>query len=167
LGRVEPGTGRSRGARRSRRARRCRREGRGPRPGPPGHPVPRLRTPSSCSLLLRHLGLRGVPAMDVRNQCSGFLYMLATADKFIRTGGSATRARRRGGDAFDRPRPDDRRPRGRRDLRRRRGRRRARRGTRSDEGILTTHLHSEGSTPRSSWSRCRRRCATRASRPTC
>src|SRR5204863_9886044 len=26
--------------------------------------------------------------MDVRNQCSGFLYMLAVADKFIRTGGA-------------------------------------------------------------------------------
>jgi 3-oxoacyl-[acyl-carrier-protein] synthase-3 len=29
-----------------------------------------------------------MPAMDVRNQCSGFLYMLATADAFIRTGGA-------------------------------------------------------------------------------
>lgn len=28
----------------------------------------------------------GVPALDVRNQCSGFLYGLATADAFIRTG---------------------------------------------------------------------------------
>jgi 3-oxoacyl-[acyl-carrier-protein] synthase-3 len=49
---------------------------------------PDFDVPSSASLLLRHLGLRGVPAMDVRNQCSGFLYMLATADKFIRTGGA-------------------------------------------------------------------------------
>jgi 3-oxoacyl-[acyl-carrier-protein] synthase-3 len=49
---------------------------------------PDFDVPSSASLLLRHLGLRGVPAMDVRNQCSGFLYMLATADKFIRSGGA-------------------------------------------------------------------------------
>jgi 3-oxoacyl-[acyl-carrier-protein] synthase-3 len=27
-----------------------------------------------------------MPVMDVRNQCSGFLYMLATADAYIRTG---------------------------------------------------------------------------------
>ena len=47
---------------------------------------PDYDVPSSCSPLLRHLGLRGVPAMDVRNQCSGFLYMLSVADKFIRTG---------------------------------------------------------------------------------
>jgi 3-oxoacyl-[acyl-carrier-protein] synthase-3 len=49
---------------------------------------PDFDCPASSSLLLRHLGLRGVPAMDVRNQCSGFLYMLAVADKFIRTGGA-------------------------------------------------------------------------------
>ena len=49
---------------------------------------PDFDCPGSSSLLLRHLGLRGIPAMDVRNQCSGFLYMLAVADKFIRTGGA-------------------------------------------------------------------------------
>ena len=32
------------------------------------------------------LGLRTVPALDVRNQCSGFIYALATADQFIKTG---------------------------------------------------------------------------------
>jgi 3-oxoacyl-[acyl-carrier-protein] synthase-3 len=42
--------------------------------------------PCGASVLARHLGLRGVPAMGVRNQCSAFLYMLATADKFIKTG---------------------------------------------------------------------------------
>jgi len=49
---------------------------------------PDIDFPSSAALLCGHLGLRGVPAMDVRNQCSGFLYMLAVADKFIRTGGA-------------------------------------------------------------------------------
>ena len=47
---------------------------------------PDVDFPGSASLLQRHLGVRGMPAMDVRNQCSGFLYMLAVADKFIRTG---------------------------------------------------------------------------------
>jgi 3-oxoacyl-[acyl-carrier-protein] synthase-3 len=42
--------------------------------------------PGGVSVLLRHLGLKGTPGMDVRNQCSGFLYMLAVADKFIKTG---------------------------------------------------------------------------------
>ncbi len=32
------------------------------------------------------LGLPGVGALDVRDQCSGFLYSLAVADQFIRTG---------------------------------------------------------------------------------
>jgi 3-oxoacyl-[acyl-carrier-protein] synthase-3 len=49
---------------------------------------PDVDFPCSASLLQRHLGVRGMPAMDVRNQCSGFLYMLAVADKFIRTGGA-------------------------------------------------------------------------------
>jgi 3-oxoacyl-[acyl-carrier-protein] synthase III len=49
---------------------------------------PDIDFPCSASLLQRHLGVRGMPAMDVRNQCSGFLYMLAVADKFIRTGGA-------------------------------------------------------------------------------
>jgi 3-oxoacyl-[acyl-carrier-protein] synthase III len=49
---------------------------------------PDVDFPASASLLQRHLGVRGMPAMDVRNQCSGFLYMLAVADKFIRTGGA-------------------------------------------------------------------------------
>jgi 3-oxoacyl-[acyl-carrier-protein] synthase-3 len=44
--------------------------------------------PASASVLQRHLGVRGMPAMDVRNQCSGFVYMLAAADAFIRTGGA-------------------------------------------------------------------------------
>jgi 3-oxoacyl-[acyl-carrier-protein] synthase-3 len=49
---------------------------------------PDIDFPSSASLLQRNLGVRGMPAMDVRNQCSGFLYMLAVADAFIRSGGA-------------------------------------------------------------------------------
>ena len=47
---------------------------------------PDIDFPSSASLLQRQLGVTGMPAMDVRNQCSGFIYMLSVADKFIRTG---------------------------------------------------------------------------------
>ncbi|WP_242392655.1 3-oxoacyl-ACP synthase III family protein [Anaeromyxobacter oryzisoli] len=38
-----------------------------------------------CALNAK-LGIPGVPALDVRNQCSGFLYGLAVADAWIRTG---------------------------------------------------------------------------------
>ncbi len=38
-----------------------------------------------CALNAR-LGIPGVPALDVRNQCSGFLYGLAVADAWIRIG---------------------------------------------------------------------------------
>ena len=85
-----------------------------------------------------------MPVMDVRNQCSGFIYMLAVADKWIRTGGArhvlvvgaeihstgidlSTRGREvavifgdGAGAAVLGPEPDRRR------------------------GILSTHLHSEG-----------------------
>ena len=49
---------------------------------------PDIDFPASAALLQRRLGVSGMPAMDVRNQCSGFLYMLATADAFIRSGGA-------------------------------------------------------------------------------
>lgn len=42
--------------------------------------------PASACVLSRLLGVRGAPALDIKNQCSGFLYGLAVADKFIRTG---------------------------------------------------------------------------------
>jgi len=32
------------------------------------------------------LGLPTVPAMDIRNQCSGFVYALSVADQYIKTG---------------------------------------------------------------------------------
>jgi 3-oxoacyl-[acyl-carrier-protein] synthase-3 len=49
---------------------------------------PDIDFPSSASLLQQRLGVTGIPAMDIRNQCSGFLYTLATADAFIKTGGA-------------------------------------------------------------------------------
>src|SRR6185436_9969705 len=42
--------------------------------------------PGSGVLLQHKLGIPGVPALDVRNQCSGFLYSLSIADAWIRAG---------------------------------------------------------------------------------
>ncbi|MBF9220470.1 3-oxoacyl-ACP synthase III family protein [Hymenobacter ruricola] len=43
--------------------------------------------PGSGVLLQRELGItNNCPALDVRNQCSGFVYALSVADQFIRTG---------------------------------------------------------------------------------
>ncbi|HXQ29851.1 MAG TPA: beta-ketoacyl-ACP synthase III [Gemmatimonadales bacterium] len=42
--------------------------------------------PGNGVFLQRELGLTRTPALDVRNQCSGFLYGLAIADAWIRTG---------------------------------------------------------------------------------
>jgi 3-oxoacyl-[acyl-carrier-protein] synthase-3 len=47
---------------------------------------PDVDMPASACLLQDRLGVGGMPAFDVRNQCSGFLYGLATADKFVKTG---------------------------------------------------------------------------------
>ncbi|MDQ4141016.1 MAG: 3-oxoacyl-ACP synthase, partial [Bacteroidota bacterium] len=42
--------------------------------------------PGSGVLLQRDMGLKDIPALDVRNQCSGFIYALSVADQFIKTG---------------------------------------------------------------------------------
>ncbi len=42
--------------------------------------------PGNGVFLERELGLRDIPAIDVRNQCSGFIYGLSVADAWIRTG---------------------------------------------------------------------------------
>lgn len=42
--------------------------------------------PGSGVLVQRELGLKNIPALDVRNQCSGFIYALSVADQFIKTG---------------------------------------------------------------------------------
>lgn len=42
--------------------------------------------PGSGCLLGHKLGLPGVPALDIRNQCSGFLYGLSVADAWVRAG---------------------------------------------------------------------------------
>lgn len=42
--------------------------------------------PGSGCFLQAKLGIESVGCMDVRNQCTGFLYALASADAFIRSG---------------------------------------------------------------------------------
>ena len=47
---------------------------------------PDLFFPGSGCLLQHKLGLKDTPAMDIRQQCTGFIYGLATADAYIRSG---------------------------------------------------------------------------------
>ena len=42
--------------------------------------------PGSGVIAQQHLEIPTCPAMDIRNQCSGFIYALSTADQFIKTG---------------------------------------------------------------------------------
>jgi len=42
--------------------------------------------PGAGVILQNKLGLKHIGALDVRNQCSGFIYSLSIADQFIRTG---------------------------------------------------------------------------------
>lgn len=44
--------------------------------------------PSTACLLQARLGINGTAAFDVQAVCSGFIYALSVADKFIRTGGA-------------------------------------------------------------------------------
>ena len=47
---------------------------------------PDVDSPGNCSLLHERLSIEPCFAFDIRNQCSGFLYGLVTADQLIRTG---------------------------------------------------------------------------------
>jgi 3-oxoacyl-[acyl-carrier-protein] synthase III len=49
----------------------------------PLHPT---TIPGSGVLLQRDLGLSPVPALDIRNQCTGFVYAVSVADQYIRSG---------------------------------------------------------------------------------
>ena len=42
--------------------------------------------PGSGVLIQRNLGLKEVGALDIRNQCSGFIYALSIADQYIKSG---------------------------------------------------------------------------------
>jgi 3-oxoacyl-[acyl-carrier-protein] synthase-3 len=51
-----------------------------------GTTTPDLLFPNCGVLLQARLGCRGVPAFSVETACSGFMYALAIADKFVRAG---------------------------------------------------------------------------------
>lgn len=46
--------------------------------------------PSTACIVQRKLGVKKIPAFDVHAACSGFIYGLDIADRFIRTGGART-----------------------------------------------------------------------------
>ena len=48
--------------------------------------TPDMVFPSTACILQDKLGIKGGPAFDVQAVCSGFIYALATADMFIRAG---------------------------------------------------------------------------------
>jgi len=47
---------------------------------------PDIFFPGSGCLMQRKLGLTSTPALDIRQQCTGFLYGITTADAYIRSG---------------------------------------------------------------------------------
>ena len=55
-----------------------------------GTTTPDIIFPSSACLLQARLGANGCPAFDVNAACSGFIFALTTADKFIRSGAAKT-----------------------------------------------------------------------------
>jgi 3-oxoacyl-[acyl-carrier-protein] synthase-3 len=55
-----------------------------------GTTTPDLIFPSTACLLQHRLGANGCPAFDVNAACSGFLFALAVADNFIRSGAART-----------------------------------------------------------------------------
>jgi len=46
--------------------------------------------PSTACIIQRQLGVKGCPAFDVHAACSGFLYGLDLADRYVKTGGAGT-----------------------------------------------------------------------------
>ena len=55
-----------------------------------GTTTPDLVFPSSACLLQQRLGIAGCGAFDVNAACSGFIYALSVADKFIKSGDAKT-----------------------------------------------------------------------------
>jgi 3-oxoacyl-[acyl-carrier-protein] synthase-3 len=45
--------------------------------------------PSTACIVQRKLGIHGTPAFDVHAACSGFIFALDVADRYVRTGGAA------------------------------------------------------------------------------
>jgi 3-oxoacyl-[acyl-carrier-protein] synthase-3 len=55
-----------------------------------GTTTPDLIFPSTACLIQHRLGANGCPAFDVNAACSGFVFALSVADKFIRSGAAKT-----------------------------------------------------------------------------
>ncbi|GAB3365251.1 ketoacyl-ACP synthase III [Lysobacter rhizosphaerae] len=55
-----------------------------------GTTTPDLIFPSTACLIQHRIGADGCPAFDVNAACSGFVYALTVADKFIRSGAAKT-----------------------------------------------------------------------------
>ena len=55
-----------------------------------GTTTPDIIFPSTACLVQHRLGANGCPAFDVNAACSGFIYALSVADKFIRSGAART-----------------------------------------------------------------------------
>lgn len=55
-----------------------------------GTTTPDIIFPSTACLLQHRLGAEGCPAFDVNAACSGFVYALTVAEKFIRSGSAKT-----------------------------------------------------------------------------
>lgn len=53
-----------------------------------GTTTPDLVFPNTACLLQSRLGIHGPPAIQLEAACSGFIYALAVADRFIRSGGA-------------------------------------------------------------------------------
>src|SRR3954468_9743623 len=48
---------------------------------------PDFNFPGTAVFVQRALGLKEIPCIDIRQQCTGFIYGLSIADAYIRTGG--------------------------------------------------------------------------------
>jgi 3-oxoacyl-[acyl-carrier-protein] synthase-3 len=46
--------------------------------------------PATACMIQRRLGVKGCPAFDIQAACSGFIYALDVANRFIKTGGATT-----------------------------------------------------------------------------
>ena len=46
--------------------------------------------PSTACIVQRRLGLQKIPAFDIHAACSGFIYALDVANRFVKTGGAST-----------------------------------------------------------------------------
>ncbi|KAF1695667.1 beta-ketoacyl-ACP synthase III [Pseudoxanthomonas koreensis] len=55
-----------------------------------GTTTPDFIFPSTACLIQQKLGVAGCPAFDVNAACSGFVFALSVADKFVRTGAAKT-----------------------------------------------------------------------------